>query len=68
MDIDPGVSTALLDSDLTASSGLPNEDLPTHSGNAVCAICFQVKAILHGKKEAGDLLRWDTYSFDVMFG
>jgi len=46
--------------------GLSNVDLTTFAGDTVNARCYQVKFILDGPKETGDLPRQKAYSFHVM--
>lgn len=66
--ISTNVLMVLIDPGLNALPSLSNEDLPTLAEDGVYARCSQAKVMLDGPKETGDFLRWETYSFDIMFG
>jgi hypothetical protein len=64
--IQSDVLVVLLDPGLNSTPSLSNVDLPTLTGDAVNAQCFQVKVILDGLKETGHLPMWKAYNFDVV--
>jgi hypothetical protein len=63
------VLMVLFDPGLNGTLSLSNIDPPTLTEKAVYARCFQAKVILGGPKESDEnLLRWDAYSFNIIFG
>ena len=49
-------------------TSLSNAHLTTLAGYAVNPRSLQSHVVLHGMKETGDLPRWQTNTFDVVFG
>jgi len=64
--IQPDVSVLLPDPGLSGMPSLSNADHTIFSEKAPSASWFQAKVILDSLKETGNLLRQETYSFDVM--